>query len=76
MCDTIISWYSGYKGEEYPHIFLFRGEKKSVQEVVERRIIEDSMTKERKREYVVVTEDNALFRILVGNVIEIKRIII
>jgi hypothetical protein len=76
MRDSIISWYSGHRGEEYPLVFLHRGEEKRVEKVLEMRVIEDRTTAERRREFTVLTEDRIQYHILVNGEIVIEETVI
>jgi len=66
MSDKIISWYSGYKGNEYPIVFLFHGKEKRVKRLLGTKLIEYEKTKERKREFVVETAAFEMYNIIVG----------
>jgi hypothetical protein len=75
MTDKIISWYNGYKGEEYPLVFLYRGKEKKVKRLVESKYTEDAGTKKRKREFLVETEQGTRFDIIVGEKITVEKVL-
>ena len=74
MADKIISWHCGYKGEEYPLSFLFRGMEKRVAKLIETKLIEDKKTKIRNREFLIETENGEQYLITVGKETTIKKI--
>ncbi|MCK4233975.1 hypothetical protein KAU34_04845 [candidate division WOR-3 bacterium] len=73
MFNSIVSWYSGYKRNEYPLVFIYHGDKKMVKRLLEEKHIEDSKSKIRKREFLVKTENDEVFLIAVGKNTEIER---
>lgn len=75
MSGIILSWYSGYKGEEYPCSFLYNGLEKEVDKLIESKLIESSETKKRKRVFLVETEDSEVYMLTVGEKTKIKRVV-
>ncbi len=65
MSDSIISWYSGYKSNEYPLSFLYQGVEKRVKKLIEEKVIEDSKTRIRKREFIVETENGEIYSLTI-----------
>ena len=49
--------YSGYRGEERPVAFIFRGERIEILEILERRIIEAVADRSRKRVFKIKGSD-------------------
>lgn len=54
---------SGYRGEEYPESFLYKGEEHQIVEILRRFLEEDSETRERKRVFLVRTRDRSKYRL-------------
>lgn len=75
MSGIILSWYSGYKGEEYPCSFLYNGLEKEVDKLIESKLIENSRTKKRKRVFLVETEDSEIYMLIVGEKTKIERVV-
>lgn len=58
-----VNFYSGYKGEERPLSFEVGGKIHSIIEITERKIVEDLRTRERKRIYLVKTDEGKLYEL-------------
>jgi hypothetical protein len=72
MEDSILSWYSGYKGREYPLVFRFAGKQERTEELLSEKLIEEKGTRRQIRAFLVKTAEGQLFEILVGKTVEIK----
>ncbi len=60
-------WYSGYKGEEKPSTITINGEEQQIKKVISEKLIEDSLTRKRKRLFVVQAEKGVYKLIYDGN---------
>ncbi len=60
MRTKVIS-YSGYRGEETPRSFQLRGGEIEIDEVIERWLEEDALTRGRKRCFKVRGKDGSLY---------------
>ncbi len=62
-----VKWYSGYKGEEKPSTITINGEEQQIKKVISEKLIEDSLTRKRKRLFVVQAEKGVYKLIYDGN---------
>jgi len=74
MKDRVISWHSGYKGEEYPLSFFFEKKEVSVRQLISTKLIENSKTGKRDREFIVKTESGEIYEITVSEQTTVTRI--
>ena len=72
MNNTVISWYNGYKGREYPLVFRFAGREERTEQLLSEKLIEEKGTHNRIRAFLVKTAEGQFFEILVGDAVEIK----
>lgn len=56
--------YSGHKGEEKPLSFILEGKRLRVTEILENRLVEDSLTRERRRVFRVKAEDGNVYSLV------------
>ncbi len=73
MIHTIISWYSGHRGSEYPLVFCFAGKEFRTKKLLSEKLIEEKGTQRRKRAFLIRTDEGQLFEILVGETVEIRQ---
>jgi len=72
--EKIISWYSGYKGRQYPKVFSFKGHLMKTKLLKETEFIEERATGEREMKFTVQTETGEIFQILVGKETQISKV--
>jgi hypothetical protein len=58
-----VNFYSGYREEETPLSFEIDGRIHTVVEVIERKIVEDFYSRQRRRLFVVKTDENVIYEI-------------
>jgi len=52
--------YSGYRGDERPVVFIFRGERIEILEILEKRIEEGFADRSRKRVFKIKGSDGSI----------------